>query len=787
MARFANLSVGLSVDSTSYRRGLNQAQSTTRTFGQRLSATLQGTAGGFFSLQRVATASVAAIGAAVVGYTTAALRANDEIAKQARNIGFSTQAFQMYSLGLQQADISQGGFVKIVQQITRSLGDAEAGLETNIRAYEQLGLSFEELAQLSPEAQFREVVTALQNVESPTTRASAGAVILGREWRNVGTLIEQGIESVLASTDNITVASQEAIDAAEEINDGWLRISQTFQNQIGNITLPILANFVDLLGDVTNSRPYEPIRELIDELSGGISSADELTDVTGNLFNQIVPLIAGVESLDDRQKLYRETLEGLRGAIDVNSFANQALRYEISELIRETDLAITAAEAKAVADAKAAAAEKTLQETREMLIKTSRSLIDAADPYAAAVRQGQMDTISLVRAEKMGLISKEQLNLAVDGLNQRVKELSPVYRQMIKDEEDAEKATMDLEAATRGLVSRYAPFIAATRDANADLATLSKAMEEGVELGASFATIFNGITEALDAQNPVIIQYNKDVASLTGSLDSLVRSNSTLTSEQLALQDADALRLEATRLGITLTDEQIEAYERLSVSAELSAERQILAQRRAIAEQQVSTLSLTQLQQTQLSTATTIADGIANVANAVANGSREAFLISKAAAVAQVYVDYAQGQVAAAVAGARANAIVPGSGFALTAAILTQLNIATGLSLATIAAQTLTGLQTGGRVTQPGVFTVGENGPENIYLPGNAEVAANGSALGPGSGRGSVGDVTIVNQIGPNISPRQIGDSTGRRFIDFVNNGVIDSGSVSIGRQRTAI
>ena len=103
--------------------------------------------------------------------------------------------------------------------------------------------------------------------------------------------------------------------------------------------------------------------------------------------------------------------------------------------------------------------------------------------------------------------------------------------------------------------------------------------------------------------------------------------------------------------------------------------------------------------------------------------SKKAFQANKNLATAEALISTYQGV-------AKAWSFGP-----LLGPIMAGLVAAAGFAqVSAIQAQQYQGLATGGVVSSPGMFRVGEKGPENVYLPAGSAVAANGSALGPGGG-----------------------------------------------------
>ena len=242
MAVIASLVVDLEARTARLERDLARAQRSNRNFTRQIQRNYRQLSG---TLRNVGAAAAAAIAVLAGGSVAQITNAADEIAKQARNVGFATEAYQRWQTALSLAGIEQRSFVTAATQVTRAIGEANNGLASYQRAFEQLGLDYRSLANQTPEQQFEAVLRALEGTENATVRASAGAILLGRAWRQVGSVIDAGVDETLNSVTGLTPITDMAAMAAERFNDAWEFAITEIRNRLINQLAPALEFIAD--------------------------------------------------------------------------------------------------------------------------------------------------------------------------------------------------------------------------------------------------------------------------------------------------------------------------------------------------------------------------------------------------------------------------------------------------------------------------------------------------------------------------------------------------------------
>ena len=251
---------------------------------------------------KVAAAGLAAAGTAAVGATTALVagtsalaQQGDEIDKMSQKMGLSAEAYQEWDAVLQHSGTS-------ISSLLPSMKTLSNAAETGNEAFAALGISEEQVANLSKEDLFSAVITGLQGMEEGTERTYLASQLLGRGATELGPLLNTSAEETQAMRDRVHelggVLSNEAVANSAAFQDN-LQDMQTamagLKNSIIQQALPgmnqlmegftglitgeegastaIAEGFETLLGDLGNivTQIAGVVQELFPELMGVIT------------------------------------------------------------------------------------------------------------------------------------------------------------------------------------------------------------------------------------------------------------------------------------------------------------------------------------------------------------------------------------------------------------------------------------------------------------------------------------------------------------------------------------
>ena len=239
---------------------------------------LQGIKGTIQKHSRAIGMAMTAAGGAILAAGALSVKAfaemGDEVQKMALRTGFSTEALSELRHAADLSGASLAGLEKASRTLSGAILDAGYGLETYVRAFDQIGLSYEDLSRLSPEDQFTAVMEALAGVEDESRRAALATDLFGRAGTQLLPMLVNGTEGLAEmrqeAHDLGIVFDQEAANKAAEFNDAMTRLKESVSGVkmvIAEQLIPILMPMID------------KTKEIISGISAWMREHPKLTDV----------------------------------------------------------------------------------------------------------------------------------------------------------------------------------------------------------------------------------------------------------------------------------------------------------------------------------------------------------------------------------------------------------------------------------------------------------------------------------------------------------------------------
>ena len=217
----------------------------------------------------VTTAAVATTGAIMDGVSAAA-DYGDNIDKMSQKMGLSTDAYQEWDFVMQHCGTS-------IEALKPSMKTLATAAEKGSDAFQQLGISEEQVATMSQEELFNATIAGLQNVTDETQRTALAAELLGRGATELGPLMNMTAEETEAMRQQVHdlggVMSNDAVKAAAAYKDS-LQNMQTaisgLKNKLAGDLLPSVTTVMDgltlLFSGGDTDEAMEMIGEGIDQL-----------------------------------------------------------------------------------------------------------------------------------------------------------------------------------------------------------------------------------------------------------------------------------------------------------------------------------------------------------------------------------------------------------------------------------------------------------------------------------------------------------------------------------------
>ena len=238
----------LTLDSSQYDKGLEDAEGNAKGFGSKLAT-------GLGNAAKIGTAAVAAVGTATVVAGKELYKATadvaaygDQIDKMSQKMGISAEAYQEWDAVMRHSGTS-------MESLKAGMKTLANAVENGNEAFERLGISQEEIASMSQEDLFSATITALQNVDNETERTYLAGQLLGRGATELGALLNTSAEETQAMKDRVHelggVMSDEAVKASAHFQDTLQDLQTGFEGLKRNMVGEFLPGITTVMEGLT--------------------------------------------------------------------------------------------------------------------------------------------------------------------------------------------------------------------------------------------------------------------------------------------------------------------------------------------------------------------------------------------------------------------------------------------------------------------------------------------------------------------------------------------------------
>lgn len=256
----------ITLDSKDFTAGLDSAEGAASKFGGAASTIFKGVG---VAMAGLVTGAVA-IGTALVKGAGEVAEYGDKIDKMSQKMGISAEAYQEWDAILQHSgssiDSMQRGMMTLAQQA-----------EKDSEAFQQLGISQEQVASMSQEELFAEVVKGLQGMEEGSERAVLAQKLLGGAAKELGPLLNTTAEETEAMRQRVHelggVMSDEAVKNAAAYQDALQDMQTAFQGLSRGLLSEFMPSITSVMGGLTeifsgnSDKGIQMISEGIDDLA----------------------------------------------------------------------------------------------------------------------------------------------------------------------------------------------------------------------------------------------------------------------------------------------------------------------------------------------------------------------------------------------------------------------------------------------------------------------------------------------------------------------------------------
>ena len=248
-----------------------------KSFGSGFAKVMGGTGKAIAGAVAVGAAATTALTTGFVNATNSVASYGDNIDKMSQKMGMSAEAYQEWDAVMQHSGTS-------METMKSSMKTLATAAETGKDAFDKLGISQEQIANMSQEQLFESTITALQNVEDETERTYLAGQVLGKGATELGALLNTSAEDTQAMRDRVRelggVMSDEAVKAAAAYQDQMQDMQTAFSGLSRNLTSEFLPAVTEVMSGLTEIFSGNT-EEGLGQISNGINAI--VDGITQNL------------------------------------------------------------------------------------------------------------------------------------------------------------------------------------------------------------------------------------------------------------------------------------------------------------------------------------------------------------------------------------------------------------------------------------------------------------------------------------------------------------------------
>lgn len=230
----------LGVDTASMDVGLAQAKGKMDRAARDMqqSASKAGSsAGGIFS---GAIGKLASVGASLfavdklAGFAKGLMDAAGSVADMSDNLGVTVEQLQRLKGAFGESGVSGEKFGKAIETLNSNIEEAKGGSEIAIADFEALGVTLDDLRNMSPDEVLLKIADATKEMGSAAEKTVKLSAVLGKAGKAMVGAMSQGADGIAETSDKMQVMSEETVKALDEASDGIDRFWENVKSKSAN-------------------------------------------------------------------------------------------------------------------------------------------------------------------------------------------------------------------------------------------------------------------------------------------------------------------------------------------------------------------------------------------------------------------------------------------------------------------------------------------------------------------------------------------------------------------------
>ena len=260
-----------------------------------LSNTLGSVGGG---MTKFVTGPLAALGGTMLANATKTGNYADSVLDLASATGHSTERIQEYQAVAERAGVDTEAFTSASQNLVKAMGRGEEGSANFRRGIESLGLSYEELEEVSPDERMDILMESLRGVEDAGERAKIGNQVLKGSYEELAPMLDMSAEEfekvAKAAHDSGKIMDEDALEGADDFRKGLDELKQEFTGLLRTIAVDFMPILTDDLMPFIKDTGIPAMRSFAEMIGGLIERFTNLSPQTQKIIGVMTGLAAAL-------------------------------------------------------------------------------------------------------------------------------------------------------------------------------------------------------------------------------------------------------------------------------------------------------------------------------------------------------------------------------------------------------------------------------------------------------------------------------------------------------------
>lgn len=274
-----NLAALLTLDKSDYDKGLDEAKKGADDFGKAW-GDIKGKATSGAKSIAVGAGALAGLGKDAFKAAESLSKNMDEIDKTSQKVGLSAKAYQEWDYVMKISGTEMSHMTTGLKTLTNKFDEARNGSKGAVDMFKKLGLSMEDIGDLSREDLFSTVITAFQGMEDSAERAALANDLFGKSGQDLTPLFNTTAEETQALIDQVN-------ELGGVMSDDMVKDGAAFQDSLTGVKTAFAGASASLVGELVPA-----ITKLMDKVSQFV--ADGGLEKIINLLKFLAPVITTV-------------------------------------------------------------------------------------------------------------------------------------------------------------------------------------------------------------------------------------------------------------------------------------------------------------------------------------------------------------------------------------------------------------------------------------------------------------------------------------------------------------